>query len=127
MKRAALIVGHGSKMRGFEAAMVKTAREIKREGRFDFVDLAYLEITRPSISEAIDRLVKKGAAEIRVLPYFVLSGRHVASDIPAIIARARERCRGSTRIVLCPYLGYHPKIVSVVKERLRQKDPGRRP
>ncbi len=81
--------------------------------------LAYLEINTPSISEAIDQCVKQSISEIKVLPYFVLGGRHVKMHIPQIISAARKKHRGKTKIILCDYLGFDPRIVKVVKERLR--------
>ena len=79
---------------------------------------AYLEINKPSISDAILRAVRKGAREVRILPYFLLEGKHVVRDIPMIVRQARARHGAKVRIRLCPYLGYDTRIVSVVRDRL---------
>ena len=118
-KTAVIIVGHGSRLKGFEKAMEKVAASLRKGRRFFLVQCAYLEITSPLISEAIDRCIQKGADEVRVLPYFLLMGNHVKFDIPAIIAGFRKKHRGKARVLLCPYLGFHEKIVAVVKERLQ--------
>lgn len=115
---AVLLVGHGSKAPGFDGAMQKVARQLRREKLYREVTCAFLEVSTPSIPDAIENLVQKGAREVRVLPYFVLSGKHVTRDIPKIVAEAAQNHRGRARVVLCPYLGYHPDIVSVVKQRL---------
>jgi sirohydrochlorin ferrochelatase len=112
-----ILVGHGSKARGFDRAMKRVAAALRR-GPYRTVQCAYLEINSPSISEAIRQAVRRGAREVRVLPYFLLAGNHVRKDIPAIIASERKRQRSKTRIFLRPYLGYDPKIVSVVRERI---------
>ena len=78
---------------------------------------AYLEINSPSISQAIERAIRRGAREVRVVPYFVLSGRHVSEHIPAIIRQARKRHGPKVTIGLRPYLGFDERIVAVVKER----------
>lgn len=117
-KKAALIIGHGSKAPGFEQAMKKTARRLAALGDFDAVAMAYLEITPPAIHEAIDRLAARGMSEIRVLPYFLQMGRHVREHIPAAVAQAAAKHRGKVRVVLCPYLGYDERIVAVVIKRL---------
>ena len=119
-KRAVLIVGHGSKLKGFQTSMEQLARRRKKDKRFPMVLCAYLEITPPSILEAICRCVQKGANEIMILPYFLLMGNHVKSDIPHLVSLARKKYRLQAKIVLCPYLGYHENILEVVKERLRQ-------
>lgn len=118
MKKAAVIVSHGSKAKGFDADLKKLVRQVRRESGFAFVVSAYLEINAPSIPKAIEICIRKGAREVRVLPYFLLSGRHVTEHIPAIVAEARQKHRDAAKIVLCPYLGFDKKIVSVVNERL---------
>ena len=80
---------------------------------------AYLEINSPSIADAIGQAAARGAGEVRVLPYFVLSGRHVNKHIPQIVRQARKKNPG-VRIKLCSYLGYDPRIVDVVRDRIRR-------
>ena len=118
-KKAVIIVGHGSKRRGFEAAMVRVAGALRKK-RDGLVLCAYLGSASPSVPEAISRCVRRGAREIVVVPYFVLAGDHVARDIPEMVRQAAEKHRGKTKVRLSPYLGYHAKIVSVVQERIRQ-------
>lgn len=117
---AALLIGHGSRRPGFEAAMEKVARRLARRRRYGAVRCAYLEIASPSVPEALARLAAEGFKETRVLPYFLQLGRHVREDLPHLVSQAGRRHRGM-RITLCPYLGYHDKIASVAEERLREK------
>lgn len=119
-KRALLIIGHGSKQKGFQAAMEKVAKKLRQEKEFNWVDCAYLEVTPPLIPQAIDLCAQKGAKEISVLPYFLLTGLHVTVDIPEIVASARKKYRGRVKIKLCPYLGYDEKIVEVVRQRIHE-------
>ena len=99
--------------------MKRVAARLKRAGDFSQVRCAYLEINPPSISAAIGEAASRGAREIRVLPYFVLSGRHVNEHIPQTIRRARKK-NPSVRIKLCAYLGYDKRIVDVVQDRIRR-------
>ena len=115
---AVVLVGHGSKARDFDGAMRRVARRLAH-GPFRSVQCAYLEINYPSIPDAIRQAVERGAREVRILPYFVLSGRHVVHDIPGIVRTAKKLHGKKTRIRLCPYLGYDERIVGVVKDRLR--------
>lgn len=115
---AVLLVGHGSPNRGFDRAMRRVARALRAGGGYKTVDCAFLDRSRPSIPQGLSRLVLKGAREIRVVPYFLLEGLHVAKDIPGIVAKARRSCRGRVRIRLCPYLGYDEAIVRLVRKRL---------
>lgn len=113
-----VLVGHGSRQRGFAAAMKKVGSALAKNGFYQVV-CAYLEITRPSIPEAIDRLARKRVKQIRVLPYFVMSGRHVISHIPEIVRQAAKK-HPEVKIRVCPYLGYHEKITQVARQRLKE-------
>ncbi len=118
MKPSVVLVGHGSREKGFQSAMKKVAARLKKDKRFAGVLCAYLEIASPSIEEAIARLAAKGGAHIRILPYFVLSGRHVKSHIPAIVSRARKKYGRGVKITLCPYLGYDESLVLLAQKRI---------
>ena len=116
---AVVLVGHGSKARGFDTAMKRVARDLRRSLRAD-VRCAYLEINPPSIPEAIRQATAAGANDIRVLPYFLLSGRHTREDIPRIIRNEKTQHEKSIDITLCKYLGYDKNIVQVVRQRIRE-------
>lgn len=116
-----MLVGHGSKARGFDAAMRRVASALRKDPRYQKVLCAFLEVSSPSIPEAVSACVRQGAREVRVLPYFVLTGKHVIRDIPEIVREAARFHRGSARIVLCPYLGFDARIVAVVKQRIKER------
>lgn len=116
-KPSVLLVGHGSRQAGFQAAMEKVASQLKKDRRFGGVLCAYLEIAKPSIGEAIDICAQKNPKQIRILPYFVLTGRHVKSHIPELVAAARKKYKNIS-IILCPYLGYDERIVQLAKKRI---------
>ncbi len=120
-REAAILVGHGSKARNFQTALSRVASAIRRSGDYDSVRCAYLEVSRPSIPEAIEASVRDGMEVVRVLPYFLLTGNHVRHDIPGIVREARRCHRKKARIILCPYLGYDRRLVAVVSDRLRGK------
>lgn len=107
-------------MKNFEFPMKKMAAALSSDAKYGPVTCAYLEINSPSIPEAIDECVRQGAKEIRLMPYFLLIGRHVKSDIPAIVKAARQKYRGICRILVSPYLGYDKHILAVVKKRILQ-------
>jgi sirohydrochlorin cobaltochelatase len=117
---AVIVIGHGSKLKAFALPMKQAIRELKRRRPGLRVSEAYLEINSPSIAQAVDLLVKKGARSIRVLPYFLLSGKHVKQHIPEIVRKAQAKHRGRVSIRLCNYLAYDPKIVDVMEKRIKK-------
>jgi len=74
------------------------------EGRYALVVAGFLELAQPSIPAAVEECLTAGVGEVVVLPYFLSRGRHVAEDIPTLIAPLRAAHR-EVRIVLAPYLG----------------------
>ncbi len=114
-----VLIGHGSKVKGFEAPLKKVAKDLEASGRYRDVLVAYLEIAPPSIEEAVERCVKRGARRVKLLPYFLLLGAHVTEDLPAIAGQLRKRFKKQAAITLCPYLGYDPKISAVAEKRLK--------
>lgn len=98
--------------------MKRVARSL-RKGPYSSVSCAFLEISLPSIPDAVAQAVSEGSREVRILPYFVLSGRHIREDIPRIVSAEKKRWAKKAKIVLCPYLGYDERIAQVVKDRLR--------
>lgn len=92
---AVLLVAHGSRFPESNTEVGDLAvRLAGRLGPAQVVSHAFLELGEPSIAEAIDALADDGIEHIMVIPYFLAAGRHVAEDIPSIVAGARERHPG---------------------------------
>lgn len=115
--RALLVVAHGSR----RAASNDEVRQLTDELRsaagsaYESVECAFLELAQPSIPEGIDGCVSRGASEVVVLPYFLSAGRHVAKDIPEIVAESQARYPAVT-IRIAPYLGQATSLVSSLLE-----------
>lgn len=93
------------------------AEQVRAAGGFEVVEIAYLELAEPDIPTGAGRCVERGATEVRMLPYFLSTGRHVAEDLERYRGEFAARHPGVT-FVLCPPLGLHAKVVEVVLERL---------
>lgn len=93
--RAVLLVAHGSRVPESNFEIQALAERLAGAvGPDAAVAHAFLELAQPSIPEAIDDLVRGGKGRIVLIPYFLSAGRHVAEDIPAIVADARARHPG---------------------------------
>ena len=91
--KALIILAHGSRRHDSNQEIHSLTNEVRNntDHNFQFVEYAFLELTEPKLLTVINNLVKKGADEITVLPYFLNSGNHVKKDIPEIIDSAMER------------------------------------
>lgn len=115
--QAALLIAHGSRRPEANADLVALAELVRAAGRFDVVEIAYLELAEPDIPAGAARCVEAGATEVRMLPYFLSMGRHVAEDLDGYRRNFSTQFPG-VAFTLCPPLGLHPKVVEVVLERL---------
>lgn len=94
-RRAVLLAAHGSRLPESNAEIEALAERLAGSVEHGVaVAHAFLELAEPAIPEAIDALARDGATRIMLIPYFLSAGRHVAEDIPAIVADARARHPG---------------------------------
>ncbi len=114
---AALLIAHGSRRAEANADLVQLAELVRASGRFEIVEIAYLELAEPDIPAGATRCVERGATEVRMLPYFLSMGRHVAEDLDGYRQDFTAK-HANVKFTLCPPLGLHAKIVEVVLERL---------
>lgn len=115
--RAALLIAHGSRRAEANADLVQLADLVRARETYDIVEIAYLELAQPDIPAGAKRCVERGATEVRMLPYFLSMGRHVAEDLDAYQQDFRTKYPG-VKFTLCAPLGLDPKVVEVVMERL---------
>ena len=112
MKKAVLFVSHGSRLPQTEQEVRDYVDLLRKRSDVPIFEHAFLEITRPSISEGIDICVKKGAIQIVVLLNFLNSGKHVEEDIPWIINEARRKYP-QVRIEITRPVGQHERIIDL--------------
>jgi sirohydrochlorin ferrochelatase len=116
--KALLIVAHGSRREASNEEVRELTRAVagRAGGSFDKVSCAFLELAEPNIPDELRALVRAGAGEITVMPYFLSAGRHVAEDIPGEIDLVRGEFP-EARIALAPYLGLAAGVPELLIEQ----------
>lgn len=99
---AILLISHGSRSPRIRQEILALVQQLKKKSGVPVVEPAFLQIGSPGIHRGIERCVNEGAAHIIVLLNFLHSGRHTGSDIPRIIAQARQKHPGVTFRVTSP-------------------------
>ncbi len=117
MKRAIVLVDHGSRVAEANAQLEAVAERLRERVPERVVRIAHMELAEPSLDQAIDACVAAGAEEVVVHPYFLGPGRHSREDIPRLAAAAAERHAG-VRVRVSEPLGVHPGLVDAVLERV---------
>jgi len=70
--------------------MLAVAQRIRDQIPHAWVACAYLELTEPSLSQAVAQAVEEGYLHIRVLPMFLGVGKHVREDLPVLMAQLQH-------------------------------------
>ncbi len=124
MSDALLIAAHGSRD---EAGVEEfwTLADAWRHLRPDRLQAAgFLEFARPTIGEAIDTLVDRGATRIVVVPAMLMAAGHVKNDVPSEVQEGRSRHPGVTFHMARP-LDIHPALLELCHVRYREALEGR--
>jgi sirohydrochlorin ferrochelatase len=116
------LVGHGSLRKASGAAMIRLAALLRKEGDFPVATAGFLNFSRPTFLEAVARCVRKGATEIFVQPYFLISGYYVKTGVPKLVAEA-EAVFPAVRFHLAEAFDDHPALVALTHKRALEADP----
>lgn len=119
MTTAILLIAHGSRNPAANADLDQLAAEVRRRGRYDLVETAYLELAEPTIAQAAQRCAAQGMQKIILAPYFLSAGVHVCDDLRRLRDELAERFPASTFLLAEP-LGPHPMLAEIVLQRTEE-------
>ena len=112
-----LVIAHGSRAADLADAHNEVCAELAEQAPPGvMVRPAYLELTEPSIPDAVDAAVADSATRVVLLPYFLHIGNHTRRDLPAILEQAQERHPG-VDLVLAEHLGIDSRLVAILADR----------
>jgi sirohydrochlorin cobaltochelatase len=83
-KIGVLLVGHGSRL-PYGKDVVSQLAEIYRQESEYYVEIGFMNMSKPSIPTAINKLASIGVEKIVVIPVFLAHGIHTTQDIPRIL------------------------------------------
>ena len=116
MKKALLIVDHGSTRKEANDMLSAVANKCRKLRPDLSVYVAHMELADPNIARGFEQCVKDGAQEVVVHPYMLSPGRHATADIPRIVAECSLKHPGVIVRVTAP-LGIDDKICEVILKR----------
>jgi sirohydrochlorin cobaltochelatase len=112
-RKALILLAHGSRAPETFEEMRELARNLQAGHAESRVLAAFLGMLQPDLPTAVSEAAAAGASEIRVLPLFLFSGKHVQEDIPRLVAQAQASHPG-IRIELLAAAGRHPDFTGFV-------------
>ncbi len=111
-------MGHGSRSAAGVAEYWDLARVVSETAPELDVGCGFIELARPDLDTAVDRLVERGAASVVAVPLVLLGAGHMKDDGPAALHRGRHRHPG-VRFAYGRQLGLHPLVLAVAEDRIR--------
>ncbi|WNM34298.1 sirohydrochlorin chelatase [Streptomyces sp. Li-HN-5-11] len=116
---ALLIAGHGTR----DEAGAEAFRDFVRALGLRRPDLpvagGFIELSPPPLGDAVAELVQRGVRRFAAVPLMLVSAGHAKGDIPAALAREKERHPGISYTYGRP-LGPHPALLRVLDRRLEE-------
>ncbi len=116
---AYIVFAHGSSVESANEGVRTVAREAANRGGWPIYHTAFLGGGTPTLSEAVDQAVSRGASHIVVIPYFLTLGLHLERDLPALIRDIQTRLKGIEIEVTAPLDG-HPALLDALIDRARE-------
>ncbi|MEU4775823.1 uroporphyrinogen-III C-methyltransferase [Micromonospora sp. NPDC023644] len=116
---ALVIVGHGTRSAAGVDQFVAFVERVRRRaaGTLGDVEGGFIELSRPPLTDAVGALVARGHRALVALPLVLTAAGHGKGDIPAALARERERHPGLSYVYGRP-LGPHPLLHTALEQRI---------
>jgi sirohydrochlorin ferrochelatase len=123
MKRAVILIGHGSRAAGADDAMDRIAERLRVRvaAGGGIVEVCRMAGRGVPFDETFERCIGQGATTIIVIPYFLHFGVHLRQDLPEILREAVAH-HPEVRLVLGRHLGYDDALVALVEKRLGESE-----
>ena len=89
---ALIIAAHGSRKPASNDEVARLTEKIRKNaaGQFEFVAHAFLQFAEPLLEQVIEQMAQKKVTTLVIFPFFIGSGAHITSDIPELVAAARQ-------------------------------------
>ena len=112
MSQAYVLLAHGSRRAASNDEVTALAAALAERLQAPVV-AAFIEQTQPDLANACAPLFAAGASTIRVLPYLLAAGRHLAEDIPALVAQCQQQWPHH-RFTISDHVGGAPLMVELL-------------
>ncbi|MEM3515561.1 MAG: CbiX/SirB N-terminal domain-containing protein [Saccharolobus sp.] len=116
-----LLVLHGSRLPEWKDVGIKYVKYLSKY--FDLIEFGFIEFNTPTLREALETLVNKGADTIVVVPLLFAAGAHFKRDIPKLLGikdNIIENNDKKINIIIADPLGFDEKIGEVLIKRINE-------
>jgi sirohydrochlorin cobaltochelatase len=114
---ALLIVGHGSRDPRGASEFHELVALVREKNPALSVEGGFIELSRPPISECVNRLAGGGARNIAAVPLMLLAAGHAKDDIPATLVR-EKMSHPEVGFEYGRALGIRPELLELMDEKI---------
>jgi sirohydrochlorin cobaltochelatase len=114
---ALLIIGHGSRDPRGAREFHDLVGLVRGRNPSLTVEGGFIELSRPPISECVDRLAERGARNVAAVPLMLLAAGHAKDDIPATLVREKMG-HPEMSFSYGRALGIRPELLELMDERI---------
>ncbi|MGP7816658.1 sirohydrochlorin chelatase [Niallia sp. 01092] len=117
--QAVLYICHGSRIKEACDQAVSFIKKCMDNQSFPIQEYSFLELAEPTIEQAFQRCIEKGATTIHAVPVLLLTAAHAKKDIPEVLEKLAKEYP-NTEIRYGSPIGVHDKMVEIVVEKIKQ-------
>ncbi|WP_027410743.1 sirohydrochlorin chelatase [Anoxybacteroides tepidamans] len=111
-----LLIARGSSDPDVKRDMEEIAKRLQQQTNIPCVDVCFLAAAHPSLEEGLEKAKGSGHQTIIVVPYLLFTGILMKK----IEKQLRLFSSDNQQWILCGYLGYHPLLVELIKEKIQK-------
>ena len=89
--KALILFGHGARDSRWREPFDRLASLWREQHATTPVELAFLEMMKPTLEEAVGSLAAQGATQINVVPVFFGQGGHLRNDFPVLLQDCQKK------------------------------------
>lgn len=115
---AILLIGRGGSDPYANGDFYKISRLLWEKLNVPIVESAFMGVTTPTVHDGVERCIRLGAKKIIMLPYFLFTG--ILMERMNKMAEQFKESYPHITIDITKYFGYHPKLRTVLLERMNQ-------
>ncbi|MBO1581757.1 sirohydrochlorin chelatase [Bacillus sp. XF8] len=115
-------IGHGSRLQEGNEQFIHFVRSVIKERSESIQKIGFLELTTPTVQDAITEAIQDGATEVLIVPVLLFAAAHYKRDVPFEIEKIQKRYPHITFSVATPF-STHPFMIELVIKRIREAMP----
>lgn len=120
--KSIVYIGHGSRLQEGNEQFIHFVQSVIKERSESIQKIGFLELTTPTVQDAITEAIQDGATEVLIVPVLLFAATHYKRDVPFEIKKVQKLYPHITFSVVPPF-STHPLMIELVVKRIREAIP----